>query len=238
MMFKTFDVMFVTVFGQKGGVAKTCTSVHLAAIWAYQQKRVALIDADRNRSATAYGAREFLPYPVIPIEAAAKAARGADIVVTDGQASSNEEELKNLVEGSDIIVLPTTPQSRSLELTIEMSTLLNNYRIPYAALLVKVDSRKKAAALSAIEILEGFDINVLDSQIPLLSAFESAETNGVTVDKAVDKRGRSHANRMTGWFAYDKACVEIEALLKAHQAKNKSAIPIGWDYTPLENRAA
>ena len=66
--------MFITVFGQKGGVAKTCTSVHLAAIWAHQQKKVALIDADRNRSATAYGARDLLPYPVIPIEAAAKAA--------------------------------------------------------------------------------------------------------------------------------------------------------------------
>lgn len=134
--------MFITVFGQKGGVAKTCTSVHLAAIWAHQHKRVALIDADRNRSATAYGSRELLPYPVVPIEAAAKVARGAEVVVTDGQASSNEEELKNLVEGSDIIVLPTTPQSRSLELTVEMSTLLNQYRIPYAALLVKVDSRK------------------------------------------------------------------------------------------------
>ena len=230
--------MFITVFGQKGGVAKTCTSVHLAAIWAYQQKRVALIDADRNRSATAYGARELLPYPVIPIEAAAKAARGADIVVTDGQASSNEEELKNLVEGSDIIVLPTTPQSRSLELTVEMSTLLNNYRIPYAALLVKVDSRKKAAAQSAIEILSGFDIHVLDSQIPLLSAFESAETNGVTVDQAVDKRGRSHANRMTGWFAYEKACSEIEAIFKSYRELVKPLSPIGWDYTPLEKRAA
>tara|TARA_B100000073_G_scaffold298730_1_gene264326 strand:- start:769 stop:1461 length:693 start_codon:yes stop_codon:yes gene_type:complete len=230
--------MFVTVFGQKGGVAKTCTSVHLAAIWSHQNKKVALIDADRNRSATAYGARELLPYPVIPIEAAAKVARGADIVVTDGQASSNEEELKNLVEGSDIIVLPTTPQSRSLELTIEMSTLLNNYRIPYAALLVKVDSRKRSSAESAVEILEGFDIHVLQSQIPLLSAFESAETNGVTVDQSVDKRGRAHSRRMTGWSAYDKACIEIEQLYKANRETTKPLTPIGWDFTPIEQRAA
>ena len=230
--------MFITVFGQKGGVAKTCTSVHLAAIWAHQHKRVALIDADRNRSATAYGSRELLPYPVVPIEAAAKAARGAEVVVTDGQASSNEEELKNLVEGSDIIVLPTTPQSRSLELTVEMSTLLNQYRIPYAALLVKVDSRKKSSAQSAIDILKGFDIHVLDSQIPLLSAFESAETNGVTADQSVDKRGRAHSRRMTGWFAYERACHEIEALYQAHREKTVSAAPIGWDFTPLEHRAA
>ncbi|WP_413746516.1 ParA family protein [Synechococcus sp. MIT S9507] len=230
--------MFITVFGQKGGVAKTCTSVHLAAIWACKHKKVALIDADRNRSATAYGARELLPYPVIPIEAAAKAARGADIVVTDGQASSNEEELKNLVEGSDIIVLPTTPQSRSIELTVEMSTLLKNYRIPFAALLVKVDSRKKSSAEAAVEILQGFDICVLQSQIPLLSAFESAETNGVTVDQSVDKRGRAHSRRMVGWHAYDKACVEIEDLYQQHREKNKTSSPIGWDFTPLEKRVA
>ena len=48
--------MFVTVFGQKGGVAKTCTSVHLAAIWSNQYQSVVLVDADRNRSASAYGA--------------------------------------------------------------------------------------------------------------------------------------------------------------------------------------
>ena len=46
--------MFVTTFGQKGGVAKTCTSIHLAAHWANAGRSVVLVDADRNRSATAY----------------------------------------------------------------------------------------------------------------------------------------------------------------------------------------
>ena len=135
--------MFITVFGQKGGVAKTCSSVHMAACWSQQQKHVVLVDADRNRSATAYGARGLLPCPVVPIEAAAKATRSAEIVITDGQASSNEEEIKNLVEGADFILLPTTTQSRSIELTVEMSQMLRQYKIPYAALLVKVDARKE-----------------------------------------------------------------------------------------------
>ena len=122
--------MFITVFGQKGGVAKTCSSVHIAACWSHQQKRVVLVDADRNRSATAYGARGLLPYPVVPIEAAAKATRSAEIVITDGQASTNEEEMKNLVEGADFILLPTTTQSRSIELTIEMAQTIKNTRYP------------------------------------------------------------------------------------------------------------
>ena len=230
--------MFITVFGQKGGVAKTCSSVHIAAGWSQKQKRVILVDADRNRSATAYGARGLLPCPVVPIEAAAKATRAAEIVVTDGQASSNDEELKNLVEGSDFILLPTTTQSRSIELTVEMSQMLNQYQIPYAALLVKVDARKEASAEQATELLEGFDITVLKARIPLLSAFEQAETEGVTVDRAIDKRGRANPRRMTGWLAYCDASQEIEDLVNEHREQNPVESPIGWDFTPLEHRLA
>ena len=230
--------MFITVFGQKGGVAKTCSSVHIAACWSNQKKRVVLVDADRNRSATAYGARGLLPCPVVPIEAAAKASRLAEIVITDGQASSNEEEMKNLVEGADFILLPTTTQSRSIELTVEMSQMLRQYKIPYAALLVKVDSRKETAAKQATELLQEFDIKVLTAQIPLLSAFEQAETEGVTVDQAIDKRGRANPRRMMGWTAYSSACKEIESLFEEHHRLNQSQSPIGWDFTPMEQRIA
>ena len=230
--------MFITVFGQKGGVAKTCSSVHIAACWSNQKKRVVLVDADRNRSATAYGARGLLPCPVVPIEAAAKASRLAEIVITDGQASSNEEEMKNLVEGADFILLPTTTQSRSIELTVEMSQMLRQYKIPYAALLVKVDSRKEAAAKQATELLQEFDIKVLTAQIPLLSAFEQAETEGVTVDQAIDKRGRANPRRMMGWTAYSSTCKEIESLFEEHHRLNQSQSPIGWDFTPMEQRNA
>ena len=230
--------MFITVFGQKGRVAKTCSSVHIAACWSNQKKRVVLVDADRNRSATAYGARGLLPCPVVPIEAAAKASRLAEIVITDGQASSNEEEMKNLVEGADFILLPTTTQSRSIELTVEMSQMLRQYKIPYAALLVKVDSRKEAAAKQATELLQEFDIKVLTAQIPLLSAFEQAETEGVTVDQAIDKRGRANPRRMMGWTAYSSACKEIESLFEEHHRLNQSQSPIGWDFTPMEQRNA
>jgi chromosome partitioning protein len=230
--------MFITVFGQKGGVAKTCSSVHIAACWSNQKKRVVLVDADRNRSATAYGARGLLPCPVVPIEAAAKATRLAEIVITDGQASSNEEEIKNLVEGADFILLPTTTQSRSIELTVEMSQMLRQYKIPYAALLVKVDSRKETAAKQATELLQEFDIKVLTAQIPLLSAFEQAETEGVTVDQAIDKRGRANPRRMMGWTAYSSACKEIESLFEEHHRLNQSQSPIGWDFTPMEQRNA
>ena len=227
--------MFITTFGQKGGVAKTCTSIHLAAHWAKSGRSVVLVDSDRNRSATAYASRGLLPFNVVPMEAAAKATRNAEIVVTDGQASSNEEELKNLVEGSDFIVLPTTAQSRSIELTLEMSSMLNNFSIPYAVLLVKADARKKSSIQVSRSILDGFNIKVLDSEIPLLNAFENAETEGVTVDRAITKNGRSDPRRMTGFHAYSQACNEIELLIPKRKV---ITMPIGWNVSRLEDRAS
>jgi len=32
--------LFITVCGQKGGVAKTCTSIHLASVWHSEGKEV------------------------------------------------------------------------------------------------------------------------------------------------------------------------------------------------------
>ena len=71
--------MFITVCGQKGGVAKTCTSVHLASVWDRQGKNVCIVDADKNRSALAYASRGNLPFPVFPVSAALLNTLSADI---------------------------------------------------------------------------------------------------------------------------------------------------------------
>ena len=207
--------MFLTVFGQKGGVAKTCTSIHLACVWAQQGLSVCVVDADRNRSATAYAARGMLPFEVVPVEAAAKATRHAQVIITDGQASSHEDELKNLSAGADLVLLPTTPQARSVELTVELSSILRQMDTMHAALLVKVDSRKQRLAQEARQILEGFDVDVMQAEIPLLAAFEKAEVEGVCVSNAVDDRGRADLRRMGGWVAYCQAAVQIRDRLSA-----------------------
>ena len=207
--------MFLTVFGQKGGVAKTCTSIHLACVWAQQGYSVCVVDAARNRSATAYAARGMLPFEVVPVEAAAKATRSAQVIITDGQASSHEDELKNLSAGADLVLLPTTPQARSVELTIELSSILRGLDTMHAALLVKVDSRKQRLANDARQTLEGFGVDVMAAEIPLLAAFEKAEVEGVCVSDAVDDRGRADLRRMGGWSAYCNAALQIQERLMA-----------------------
>lgn len=75
--------------------------------------------------------------------------------------------------------------------------------------------------MSVINTLKGFDINVIESVIhSLLSAFESDETIAVTVDLALNKKGRSHPNRMTGWSAINRACFESEHRFELHPKKS------------------
>ena len=205
--------MFITVCGQKGGVAKTCTSIHLASVWHSEGKKVCIVDADKNRSALAYASRGNLPFPVFPVSSAAKASRSSEIVITDGQASSDQEELKHLAYGSDLVILPTTAKARSVELTVELAILLSNLKVNHAVVIVKVDFRQQKAAQQAKAALESFGLYVFDTFIPLLSAFDKAEASGNSVFEAVDDLGRSDPRRMTGWSAYCSIASQIPCLI-------------------------
>ncbi len=205
--------MFITVCGQKGGVAKTCTSIHLASVWHSEGKKVCIVDADKNRSALAYASRGNLPFPVFPVSSAAKASRSSEIVITDGQASSDQEELKHLAYGSDLVILPTTAKARSVELTVELANLLSNLKVNHAVVIVKVDFRQQKAAQQAKAALENFGLYVFDTFIPLLSAFDKAEACGNAVFEAVDDLGRSDPRRMTGWSAYCSIASQIPCLI-------------------------
>tara|TARA_B100000963_G_scaffold357969_1_gene381431 strand:+ start:324 stop:1028 length:705 start_codon:yes stop_codon:yes gene_type:complete len=207
---KILKTVFITVCGQKGGVAKTCTSIHLASVWHSQGKNVCIVDADKNRSALAYASRGGIPFPVFPVSAAAKASRSSEIVITDGQASSDEEELKHLAYGSDLVIIPTTPKARSVELTVELANLLNDLKVNHAVLIVKVDSRKQKAAIQARDALQKIGLFVFEGFIPLLSAFDKAEASGKAVFEAVDDLGRSDPRRMTGWSAYCSIASQIQ----------------------------
>ena len=216
--------MFITVCGQKGGVAKTCTSIHLASVWHSEGKKVCIVDADKNRSALAYSSRGNLPFPVFPVSSAAKASRSSEIVITDGQASSDQEELKHLAYGSDLVILPTTAKARSVELTVELANLLSNLKVNHAVVIVKVDFRQQKAAEQAKAALENVGLYVFDTFIPLLSAFDKAEASGNAVFEAVDDLGRSDPRRMTGWSAYCSIASQIPCLIsKPSSDTNKTS---------------
>jgi chromosome partitioning protein len=53
----------ITITGYKGGVAKSCTAIHLATFFS-DLGRTILIDGDPNRTAISWSQRGKLPFPV------------------------------------------------------------------------------------------------------------------------------------------------------------------------------
>src|ERR1700712_3812079 len=125
--------MIITIASFKGGVGKTTTSVHIAA---YLQKLAPtlLVDGDPNRSATGWMKRGSLPFRIIDERLLAKYGRDYENIVIDTEARPAEEDIATLVEGCDLLILPTTPDVLALDalgLTLESlgSIGAQNYKV-------------------------------------------------------------------------------------------------------------
>jgi chromosome partitioning protein len=181
-------VMIVSVASFKGGVGKTTTAVHLAA---YLQRRgkTVLIDGDPNRSATAWGRRGTLPYAVIDERQATKLARNFEHSVIDTEARPEPDDLRALVDGCDLLIIPTTPDALALDalmLTVRSLHELGaeNYRI----LLTVIPPRPNRDGEEARAMLTGHKLPVFKGGVRRLAAFQKAALAGVPVYEVSDPR--------------------------------------------------
>jgi chromosome partitioning protein len=106
--------MIITVASFKGGVGKTTTAVHIAA-YLQADAPTLLIDGDPNRSASRWNRRGGLPFKVVDERQAARYARNFAHTVIDTQARPSREDLEALVDGCDLLIIPTTPDALSLD---------------------------------------------------------------------------------------------------------------------------
>lgn len=188
--------MIITVASYKGGVGKTTTSVHLAAI--LQKKApTLLVDGDPNRSATGWLKRGELPFKIIDERLLARYARDYQNIVIDTEARPSEEDMATLVEGCDLLILPTTPDVLALEalqLTIENLKAIGAKS--YKVLLTIVPPKPSRDGDEARAMLKKGNIPVFKSQISRLVAFQKAALEGVPVNLAKDARAEK------GWREY------------------------------------
>jgi chromosome partitioning protein len=195
--------MIITVASFKGGVAKTTTAVHLAA---YLQDRspTLLIDGDPNRSATGWSRRGQLPFKVVDERKAAKYAREFEHCVIDTEARPEEEDLKALADGCDLLIIPTTPDALALDALMLTVKALDGLRTSgYRILLSIIPPRPSRDGDEARSTLTEAGLPLLTRGVRRLVAFQKAALAGVPVYAVDDPRAN------LGWEDYRQVGKEI-----------------------------
>ena len=149
----------VLVANAKGGVGKTTAAATLAAAFAVSGARVALADADRQRSALRWAKlRPAAAAPVTPLDwskdkAIGDAPKKLDWLVIDAPGAIKGDKAEALVAESDRIVAPLTPSVFDLAATeafLDRLEEIRRMRKGKASVHVVANRARKGRALNAL----------------------------------------------------------------------------------------
>jgi len=201
--------MIITVAGFKGGIAKTTTAVHLAT-YLQSLAPTMLVDGDANRSASLWASHDSLPFQVVPEAQAMKFSRQYEHIVIDTGARPTSDELKDLVGGCDLLVLPTNPEAMSLDALLQTTEALQKLGGTYRILLTLVPPAPSREGEEARALLESEHLPVMRATIRQAAAFRHASAQGVPVNRVKGSKAGK-----TAWLDYEAAAREIVAAVGA-----------------------
>ncbi len=195
--------MIIAIASFKGGVGKTTTAIHLAAYFQNDADTV-LIDADPNRSATAWAARGDLPFDVVDEWQPARMKHYSHVII-DTQARPIPDDLAIIADTCELIILPTTPDILALDaLTLTLEHLQTIDARRYRVLLTIIPPKPSKDGQQTREMLDSANIPVFNSGIRRLAAFHKAASSGKLIYDVKDSRSP------LGWEDYVQIGDELQ----------------------------
>ncbi len=108
----------IVVINSKGGSGKTTLAINIAAHYAVEGKKVALVDFDRQKSALDWLADRPENRPEITgidgTKRSATVPRGMDYVIMDAPAASHGKQLEELLSRARTAIIPVVPSAIDL----------------------------------------------------------------------------------------------------------------------------
>lgn len=184
---KPMSVKHIAIANNKGGAAKTTTTINLAQSLADLGYRVVVIDGDKNGTCRNWALRrkpEHEDFPVLSIREAMKYGKPKDIVIYDTEGGIGSEEIKDLSAMCDFVVIPCKPDMYNLEATERMAEEFKSKGVDFSVLIS--DAPVHGNFTRAVNLKEYFtaqQIPVFDEIIPRSAKMVDAGDQGLTISR-------------------------------------------------------
>ena len=132
----------ILIINGKGGCGKTTIATNLAAVYAKQGKRVALVDNDPQASSSYWGENRQADMPPVHLVRAHQRANmyqtqtfhnrmppDVDRIIIDGHSNARDRDLETLIRQSDVILVPLLPSAIDIRAGGRFITNLLTHRL-------------------------------------------------------------------------------------------------------------